>query len=193
MIAFSNVEFLTSALNKKGWPDCNLPEILMVGRSNVGKSSTINSLLNNKKVAYVGKRPGKTRLLNFFAIDDKVILVDAPGYGFANRNYTELINYGKMMDEYLLENKNLKLVIWILDIRRTPNEDDLLMFDWIINSKIPYLLLLNKVDKLSGNKRVKQIKLISEKLKLKSEDYLEYSAQTHKNREALKNIFESII
>lgn len=193
MIAFSNVKFITSAADKNGWPSTGLPEILMVGKSNVGKSSTINSILNNKKAAYVGKKPGKTRLLNFFSVDDKFVLVDAPGYGFANRSRNELVNYGKMMDEYLSDNKKLKLIIWILDIRRIPNDDDFLMMEWINESQIPYLILLNKVDKLSGNKRHKQVSVINEKLFLAKDAFMEYSAINHKNREKLRTFIENSI
>ncbi len=178
MIVFSSVTYLTSAASKKGWPISELPEVLLVGKSNVGKSSVINSIFRNRKLAYVGKTPGKTRLLNFFEVKDKFMLVDAPGYGFANRSHKELMEYGKMMEDYLGSRDHLKLIIWILDIRRTPNQDDLDMLDWFNDSNIPFICVLNKSDKLSNNQKNNQIKIISEKLDIDKGLLIPYSAKT---------------
>ena len=176
-MAFSNARYLTSALSDKQWPNSELPEVLLVGRSNFGKSSLLNTLFNNRKLAYVGKTPGKTRMLNFFGTGE-LVFVDAPGYGYANRSQREAIVYQKMMDEYLEKRENLALIIWILDIRRVPNQDDLLMLAWLLASKHPFLLVLNKCDKLSNNQRIKQLALIQKELSLSAEQFLLYSAKT---------------
>lgn len=151
------IKFICSATKKEHYPD-TLGEVVFVGRSNVGKSSLINALYG--KVAYVGKTPGKTRLLNFFNVDDKYTVCDVPGYGYANRSDKEIVEFGKMMDEYFSTRENLKLCIIILDIRRTPNQDDLDMYEYLKENDIPTLFVLNKCDKLSNNQRINQEKNI---------------------------------
>ena len=153
------ISFISSAVKSENYPDTN-GEVVFVGRSNVGKSSIINSLYG--KVAYVGKKPGKTRLLNFFNVDDKYTVCDVPGYGYANRSAKEIIQFGEMMDEYFDTRDKLKLCVMILDIRRTPNQDDLDMHDFLKHHNIPCLLVLNKCDKLSNNQRINQMKMILE-------------------------------
>ncbi len=144
---YYDVEFLTSAAGKEGWPESELPEFVFAGRSNVGKSSLINTMVNRKKLAYVGNRPGKTRLLNFFTVNKKIGFVDIPGYGFANRSQRELIQFGKMMDEYFLERKNLKGLILLVDYRHTPTKDDLMMIEYARNCRLPVLVAATKKDK----------------------------------------------
>ena len=155
------ITFLNSAIKKESYPDTP-SEVVFVGRSNVGKSSLINKLYG--KVAYVGKKPGKTRLLNFFNVDNKYTVCDVPGYGYANRSAKEIIQFGEMMDEYFETRQELKLCVMILDIRRVPNNDDLDMHEYLKENNIPCLVVLNKCDKLSNNKRINQQKLILDTL-----------------------------
>ena len=159
------VKFIKSSTKKENYPDTSA-EVVFVGRSNVVKSSLINALYG--KIAYVGKMPGKTTLLNFFNVDDKYTICDVPGYGYAKRSEKEIIAFSKMIDEYFKTRKELKLCVLILDIRRIPSNDDLDMLDFLRSKNIPYLLVLNKCDKLSNNKRINQEKMIKDSL---NEDY----------------------
>ena len=151
------IKFIKSAIRKENYPDTSV-EVVFVGRSNVGKSSLINALYG--KIAYVGKMPGKTTLLNFFNVDDKYTVCDVPGYGYAKRSEKEIIAFSKMIEEYFNCRNELKLCVLILDIRRIPNNDDLDMLNYLKANNIPYLLVLNKCDKLSNNKRINQEKMI---------------------------------
>ena len=132
-----NSTFVTSALNASQWPDTDLPEIVVVGRSNVGKSSFINALCNRKKLAYVGNTPGKTRMINFFNIDDKWMLVDVPGYGYAKMSKSLLIQMGNMMEEYFSSRHQLKAVISLVDARHEAKRDDIDMISSLKEKNIP--------------------------------------------------------
>ena len=183
-MAFYQAHYLLSTANRQQWPASQLPEVLLVGRSNVGKSSLLNSLFNNKKLAYIGKTPGKTRLLNFFLSKD-IMFVDAPGYGFSSQSKREIVGYQSMMEDYLTKRENLRLIIWLLDIRRDVNDDDLLMKAWFESAKHPYLILLNKADKLSNNQLLNQKTKIAKQLGISSEQLLVYSTKTALGREIL--------
>ncbi|WP_338968485.1 ribosome biogenesis GTP-binding protein YihA/YsxC [Spiroplasma endosymbiont of Lonchoptera lutea] len=157
--------FLKGAINKEQWIDDEISEVLLLGRSNVGKSTFINSLCNNKQLAKVSSSPGKTQMLNFFAINNNEFrFVDCPGYGFAKISKSIKKQFVKMMDTYLLERKNLKLAILLLDLRRTPNADDLLMFNFLRERNINILIVTTKLDKLKKNDINKQEKIIKETL-----------------------------
>ena len=151
------ISFLCSGTKKDHYPESER-EVVFVGRSNVGKSSLINKLYG--KIAYVGKTPGKTRLLNFFNVDNKYTVCDVPGYGYARRSDKEIIEFGEMMDEYFTQREALKLCVMILDIRRTPNQDDIDMYNYLKDLEIPVLFVLNKCDKFSNNQRINQMKVI---------------------------------
>lgn len=159
-------EFITSAVNKSQWPESDLSEVVVVGRSNVGKSSFINALTNRKKLAYVGSTPGKTRLINFFAIDQSWMLVDVPGYGYAKMSKTQLEKLGAMMDEYFQERQQIRCVIQLVDARHDPTHDDLDMIEYFKEAHIPILVVATKIDKVPKTKRVKALKNISQVLHL---------------------------
>ena len=142
------VNFIKSAKFKNDFPESDR-EVVFVGRSNAGKSSLLNALYK-KDLAYVGKTPGKTRLINFFNIDDLYIAVDVPGYGYANRSQKEAIEFGKMMDDYF-SRKCVKLAVVIVDSRIGLTQDDVDMLDFLIANKIKYIIAANKIDKLSNN------------------------------------------
>ena len=158
--------FVISAVEKEQWPDSNLPEVVVVGRSNVGKSSFINALTNRKRLAYVGNTPGKTRLINFFDIDGAWMLVDVPGYGYARMSKEMLKKMGKMMEDYFSQREQLKLAIQLVDARHDPTNDDLDMIEYFKSLQIPILLVATKIDKIPKTKRVKALKNISQKLQL---------------------------
>ncbi|MBP3851610.1 MAG: YihA family ribosome biogenesis GTP-binding protein [Erysipelotrichaceae bacterium] len=154
-------EFVTSATKEAEWPQSNLPEIVVVGRSNVGKSSFINALCQRKKLAYVGNTPGKTRLINFFAIDDQWMLVDVPGYGYARMSKSMLIQMGKMMDEYFTKREQIACVVILIDARHDATEDDLDMVEYVRCLKIPYIIVATKIDKVPKTHRIRSLKRIS--------------------------------
>lgn len=172
------ISFICSANNKNNFPETKR-EVVFVGRSNVGKSSLINALYKNK-LAYVGKTPGKTRLINFFNIDDIYTAVDVPGYGFAKRSMDQTIEFGNMMDDYFSRKDKIKLVIMITDSRIGLTNDDLDMKDYLEDKKLRYVIVANKIDKLSNNQ------LMNNKHKL----YNDYSNVIYLSAEKKKNIDE---
>ncbi len=186
-------EFIISAIDKKNYPKDGFPQIVFAGRSNVGKSSFINSLLNFKNIARVSQTPGKTRLINFFLINKSFYFVDIPGYGYAKVSQAEMVKFATMIDEYL-QSKQAALAVLLLDIRRVPSEDDHLMYDFFKSFGYNVLLVLTKADKLSNNSITKQIKIIKETIQPREEDILiEYSTQTKVNHDAIWDIIESYV
>lgn len=159
-------EHITTAVNPEGYPESDLPEIAMVGRSNVGKSSVINFLLNRKSLARVGNTPGKTRQINFFNMENKLLLVDLPGYGYAKVSKKEKEKWHTIVESYLLGRTQLRLIIMILDIRHKPTEDDKLMYDWICAMGKPHIVLANKSDKISRSYFLKNINQIRKTLNI---------------------------
>jgi len=177
---YHEVEFLNSSSGQDNWPENDLPEIALAGRSNVGKSSFINTIINRKAMAYVGKTPGKTRLLNFFRVDNKLVLVDVPGYGYANISKQALINFGQMMEDYFANRKQLKALVIVVDSRHTPNEDDLSMLEFARYFEIPTLVVATKADKLKNSERVKKLRNICQTLEIAEDELIEFSAFTNK-------------
>lgn len=159
MIDFSKAIFIKSAPDLSFRPEKKLPEICFVGRSNVGKSSLINALTKHNKLAYVSSKPGFTKLLNFYLIDDSFYLVDAPGYGYTNSGRKHLSSFGKMMETYF-DNDKLKGVAFLIDARHAPSEDDLSFYEFIVEKNIPFLLIATKVDKLNQSEKAKMKKNI---------------------------------
>lgn len=159
-------EFIISAVKKEQFPITGFPELAFVGRSNVGKSSIINAITNRRKLVKVSGTPGKTKLINFFLINNNSYFVDLPGYGYAHISKEEKKEWGKMIETYLKDSLQLKKVILLLDCRRVPNEDDILMYNWIMHYGYNCMIIVTKSDKLTKNELVKSEKTIRETLKL---------------------------
>jgi len=147
-----NPRFEISAVSKKQYPKGNLPEIVLVGKSNVGKSSFINTMLNRKKLARTSSEPGKTRQINFYNMDDKFYFVDLPGYGYSKMPKEMQQKVGKFIEEYLFKEKNIVLIVHLLDIRHKPTKDDILMYKYLQNTNLPFILVANKADKIAITK-----------------------------------------
>lgn len=172
MIQFQKAELVISAPDKKSWPDTTLPEIVLAGRSNVGKSSFTNAMCGRKKLAYVGNTPGKTRLLNFFNLDDKYMFVDVPGYGYANISKTQLIKFGQMMEDYFSERTQKKGVVILVDARHKPTDDDMTMLEFARYYEIPVAVVATKCDKVPPTKRAHHFANIRKTLKLNADEPL---------------------
>ena len=147
-----NPKFEISAVSPKQYPSNNLPEIVLVGKSNVGKSSFVNTMVNRKKLARTSSAPGKTRQLNFYNIDDNFYFVDLPGYGYSKMSKKEQEQVGKFIEYYLFHRKQISLIVFLVDIRHKPTANDKLMYNYIISSKIPFIILANKADKIAVTK-----------------------------------------
>ena len=182
----TNTEFITGAVSSKQYPKGSLPEFAFVGRSNVGKSSLIRSLLNRKKLVRISSSPGKTREINFFRINEKLMFADLPGYGFARVTPALQKQWKKMIEEYLINRQPLKAIVFLIDIRRKPTELDLTLKEWLEELGREYILVITKSDKLSGTERSKQTKII--KSAFMGENCLAavtYSSKNHLGRKEL--------
>ncbi len=147
-----NPRFEISAVSPTQYPSTSLPEIVLVGKSNVGKSSFINTMINRKKLARTSSEPGKTRQINFYNIDDMFYFVDLPGYGYSKMSKKEQEQVGHFIEEYLFNRKEISFIIFLIDIRHNPTENDKMMYNYIISSKIPCMILANKADKIAITK-----------------------------------------
>ncbi len=147
-----NPKFEISAVNPNQYPSNGLPEIVLVGKSNVGKSSFINTMLNRKKLARTSSEPGKTRQLNFYNIDNLFYFVDLPGYGYSKMSKQEQIKVGEFIEHYLSNRSEICLIIFLVDIRHEPTSNDFLMYDYVIKSGLPCIILANKADKIAKTK-----------------------------------------
>lgn len=168
----NKVELLISAVKKAQYPNTAVPEIALAGRSNVGKSSLINKVLNRKNFARVSATPGKTATINFYNIDGKLTLVDLPGYGYASRSRDEIKKWGTMIDEYLNSRPQLNQVILLVDSRHKPSQDDVMMMNWIRSVSEYAVVFATKTDKLSKTKLNENLELIIETLDLQDGDIL---------------------
>lgn len=166
------VEFIISAADKNQYPAHNLNEYVLSGRSNVGKSSFINTILNRKNVAYTSSQPGKTQTLNFFKINEAFYFVDVPGYGYAKVSKKDREKFGIMIEEYLTTRSNLKSVFLLIDARHKPTEDDILMYDYLKHFNIPVTIIATKIDKIPKTHVNKHIKIIKQTLELEKGDKL---------------------
>ncbi|PKM73861.1 MAG: YihA family ribosome biogenesis GTP-binding protein [Firmicutes bacterium HGW-Firmicutes-16] len=166
----NNVEFIKSAASPKDFISGSQPSIVFAGKSNVGKSSVINRLLNRKNIARVGSSPGKTVHVNYFLIDRKAYFVDLPGYGFAKVAKTEKERWGKLMEEFFASEGLITLGVMIVDARHKPTADDVIMANWFMSSGCPFIVIANKCDKLKTSEMEPNVKVIRETLELPEED-----------------------
>ncbi|GAW68562.1 GTP-binding protein YsxC [Geoanaerobacter pelophilus] len=178
-------EFIKSATKPSHYPEGSLPEIAFAGRSNVGKSSLVNVLVNRKNLVRTSSTPGRTQLINFFQVNDDFMLVDLPGYGYAKVPLAVKKEWRPMMETYLSKRRNLRGVVLILDIRRTPTEEDLQMLTWLRAFSVPPIIVITKCDKVSKNERARQSSIIMEKLQLKKEDLNYFSALSREGKDAV--------
>lgn len=182
------------AVLKEQYPDNNLPEIAFAGRSNVGKSSLINSLINRKNLARTSQKPGKTRTINFYNVNETFRLVDLPGYGYAAVSKSHRDDWGEIIDRYLHSRENLKEVFLLVDIRHEPNENDLMMYNWIIEMGFSGYVIATKLDKVGKSRLQQYIKVIANKLNIKDrKKIIYYSSETKENRKYIYNVFSEIL
>lgn len=173
-----NPEFKISAVSSRQYPDDGLPQIVLVGKSNVGKSSFINTMVNRKKLARTSSEPGKTRQINFYNMDNKFYFVDLPGYGYSKMSKVEQAKVGTFIEEYLNKSKNIALIVFLIDIRHSPTENDRLMYRYVIDSERPCIIIANKADKIAVTKVDVSVKNLQDELNpLKDITFLPYSSE----------------
>ena len=172
-------------------PDTEFPEVAFAGKSNVGKSSLINALMNRKSYARTSSQPGKTQTINFYNINDAMYLVDLPGYGYANASPAVKAKWGKMIEKYLRQSANLKQVFLLVDIRHDPSENDKMMYNWIVDNGFRPVIIATKLDKLKRSQIAKHVKAVRAGLGLKEDDILiPFSSQTKQGLDELWNTIE---
>lgn len=184
----------TVAVRRSQYPDNGKPEFLLVGRSNVGKSSFINALLNQKNLARTSSRPGKTQTLNFYLVNDLFYLVDVPGYGYASVNHEQQKKMGLMIEEYLEKRKEMKRVFMLIDFRIKPTENDLMMYKFLKYYHIPVTIVVTKVDKVSSSKKERNMKIIKDALNISvGDNYVLFSSINKTGREEILNMFDGYV
>lgn len=175
-------------------PENTMPEVAFAGKSNVGKSSLINALMNRKSYARISSQPGKTQTINFYNINDEIYFVDLPGYGYANANQKVKAQWGKMIERYLHKSNALKQVFLLIDIRHAPGANDCDMYNWVVDSGFTPIIIATKLDKIKRSQIDKQIKLIRETLGCgKETTIVPFSAETKQGRDEIYTILDSII
>ena len=181
------------AVRRSQYPEDKKSEFLLVGRSNVGKSSFINTLIGRKNFARTSSKPGKTQTLNFYKVNDAFYLVDVPGYGYASVSKDTQKKFGLMIEEYLKSRENLKHVFMLIDYRHKPTEDDVLMYEFLKYYNLDITIVATKYDKVSKNSRIKQDKLIKDTLKFDDNEFITFSTVTKKGRTEVLSIIEEKI
>lgn len=175
-------------------PDNQYPEVAFAGKSNVGKSSLINALMNRKSLARTSAQPGKTQTINFYNVNDEIYFVDLPGYGYARANEEVKAKWGKMIEDYLHKSKQLKAVFLLIDIRHEPGSNDRIMYDWIVKQGFNPIIIATKLDKIKRSQVDKQIKLIKTALKTKPGTVVvPFSAETKQGRDEIYDILDSFL
>ena len=190
----NNVELTISAVRQSQYPEDNKPEFLLVGRSNVGKSSFINSIIERRNFARISSKPGKTQTLNFYNVNNDFYLVDVPGYGYATVSEEVRQKFGKMIEEYLEHRDNLERVFLLIDFKVKPTQDDLLMYNFLNYHNLPVTIIATKVDKVSKNDRDKQIEAIKQELEMKDGDnFVLFSSKTKLGKIEIQNEISKIV
>jgi GTP-binding protein len=186
-----SVDLVISAIRRSQYPTDNKPEYMLVGRSNVGKSSFINTLINRKNFARTSGRPGKTQTINFYNVNDEFYLVDAPGYGYAQVNKAKRKKFGLMIEDYLVNRQNLRCVFLLIDFRHRPTNDDIMMYNYLKYYKIPVTIVATKVDKINITARQKQRNMILNDLDLVvGDEFVMFSSITKDGKEEIHKKIE---
>ncbi len=189
-----SVDLVISAVRRSQYPTDEKPEFLLVGRSNVGKSSFINTIINRKNYARTSSNPGKTQTINFYSVNEEFYLVDAPGYGYANVSKKVKKKFGLMMEDYLTSRRNLKQVFLLIDFRHRPSKDDIMMYDFLKHYNIPVTIVATKIDKIGVTQQQKQRNLILEDLDLViGNDFVLFSSVTKQGRDEIQKKIERTI
>ena len=183
-------EYLISAVSVKQFPNTDFPQYLLMGRSNVGKSSFINALTNRKNLAFTSSKPGKTETLNFYLCNDKLMFVDAPGYGYAKKAKEKRVDFGALLERYLNSKVNIKGVFHIIDIRHEPTEDDILVYEFLKQFNIPVIVVATKCDKLSKNQIYSNATKIKKILNIIDQDLVVFSAETKQGVNEIEEIIK---
>lgn len=187
-------DFLTAAVSSSQYPPPDRPEIAFAGRSNVGKSSLINAMLNRRGLARISSEPGKTRAINFYDINSLLYFVDLPGYGYAKVSKEEKKSWARIIEEYLIMRESLIDVVLLVDIRHEPTSDDRLMYSWIKSNKKNVTVVATKSDKIPKSQYQKQLSAIRKTLKMDNDDRLiKFSSQTKQGREELWGLFDAML
>ncbi|UOQ93891.1 ribosome biogenesis GTP-binding protein YihA/YsxC [Halobacillus shinanisalinarum] len=181
----NQAEIVISAAGKKQYPKEFIPEIALAGRSNVGKSSFINKMIQRKNLARTSSKPGKTQTLNFYKINESFHFVDVPGYGYAKVSKKERAKWGRMMEEYFAEREQLQATALVIDVRHQPTEDDCVMYDYLKHFELPVMVIATKLDKIKKGQRDKQLKLVADTLEMDDGDQLiPFSSETGEGKDA---------
>lgn len=184
-----NMKFKTSAFNIQGLLKTDKKQIVLVGKSNVGKSSFINTLANQKQLAKVGSNPGKTKSINYYNVNDEFYLVDLPGYGYSKMTKKEKENTSNLINYYIENNQNISHIFFLVDIRHKPTENDRIMYEWLLSKSIPFTIIATKADKIGPVKREENISVIRKTLFAK-EDIIPFSSEKKLNIELIEKIIQ---
>ena len=194
MMKITDAHYVVGATNTSNFPELNLPEFFLCGRSNVGKSTFINTVFNNKNLAKTSSTPGKTQVLNWFLINDRFCIVDAPGYGYAKVSKSQKEAFGQMIEEYLVNRPNLKAVFQLLDYRHRPSEDDVLMYDFLKHYAIDVYFILTKEDKVKKNDLQKNLNIIMKTLDCyDNERFIPVSSINRNNISSVFDVIETYL
>jgi len=190
----NDVELKISAVRVSQYPEDKKPEFLLLGRSNVGKSSFINTIIHRKNYAHISGKPGKTRTLNFYLVNDEFYLVDVPGYGYAAVSKKEQMKFGLMIEEYLKSRKNLKRAFLIVDFRHKPSGDDLLMYQFLKHLGVPVTVVATKMDKIGVTKRKAYLKQLEDTLDIVlGDDIVTFSSVSKDGKKEIHKMIEKLI
>ena len=190
----NEIELLISAVKPEQYPETGLSEVGLSGRSNVGKSTFINSMIGRKNMARTSQQPGKTQTLNFYNIDNQLVFVDVPGYGYAKVSKKQREAFGKMIEKYISQREELKLVIQLVDLRHNPTEDDILMYNYLKYYEIPTFVVATKEDKIAKGKVQKHLANIQQKLEMEPEDeIISYSSVKNNKQQQIWDLIEEYL